>query len=177
MIRHMEGAFTATVLGATLVGAALYSIPASAAESCMPPREAVADEVRYVQTHLNVAALMCRGPRYRQFPALYNRFIRKNRHHLIHGREAMESLVARLDISLDTYLTRSFNRVSFESTRTDGFCDRAFMALKQSVGSPDPLDMLPLLPVAYHAPAGRCGYADQTASAGRREGAFGRKRR
>ncbi|MCJ9430232.1 hypothetical protein [Kordiimonas marina] len=165
MIRHMKGAFTATVLGTSVLGATLFTAPAIAADDCMQPREAVADEVRYVQTHLNVAALMCRGPRYQQFPALYNRFIRKNRHHLINGREAMISLVARLDVSLDTYLTRSFNRVSFESTRTDGFCDRALAALRQSVGSPDPLDMLPLLPVAYQPPANRCGYAGQAVTA------------
>ncbi|TNE63086.1 MAG: hypothetical protein EP335_10575 [Alphaproteobacteria bacterium] len=147
MIRQMKRAVGAALLAAT---------PAIATPTCMQPAEMAADQVRYVQVQLNVAALLCRGTQNAEFPALYNAYVTFNQRYLVEGVPHIQHLAARKNVTIDTYLTKAFNRVSFESIYTQDFCARTLAAAKQAHLSPDPLDILPLLPVAYVAPERTC---------------------
>lgn len=128
-----------------------------AAEKCIKSGELEADQVRYIETQLRVAALQCRDQRHAEMPMLYNSFILENRPYLVRTQKPLLSYLRRTgEESVASYIVGVANRVSLESTRVSQFCGRAMLAAELSAKTADPIKLLSLMPVSYERPAKYC---------------------
>ncbi|WP_417450281.1 hypothetical protein [Kordiimonas sp.] len=134
--------------------AAVMSTAASA--SCVSVEELRADQVRFLDMQLRVAALQCRN-RGNGFPGLYNAFALTHKKSIQASRMPVEQYLARLShINMDGYTTQLANRLSFESIKVKNFCEEAALSAVFMVELADPLDGLDLMPINYSAPRGMC---------------------
>jgi len=149
-----------------LAGAvALSSMPAQA---CIKQAELKADQLRFLELQLKVAALKCRfeNPR---FAALYNRFVGAHKGAIKASRWPVEAYLARQTrMNMDAYVTKTANRISLESIDADGFCANAAAVADTAASYADPLMAMDLLPVRYRTPRPVCkeGFPPTTAVTG-----------
>ena len=128
-----------------------------AKEKCMKPDEVEADQVRYIETQLRVAALQCRDYRHADLPILYNSFILENRPYLVKTQKPLSTYVKRAGAgSLDGYIVGVANKVSMESSKVSQFCSRAMLAAELAAKTGHPIKLPNLMPVAYERPAAFC---------------------
>ena len=143
------------------------SVAAGHALACVSAAEVKADQIRFLDMQLRVAALQCRN-RGAGFPGLYNAFVLTHRSKIQASRAPVENYLARLSIgSMDHYSTKQANMISFESTQVRNFCHSAMLAATFAIELHDPLDGMDLLPVTYKTPRVTCADADAALMAGR----------
>lgn len=141
------------VLGAGLTAATLMS---SVAAACVTVEELRADQVRFLDMQLRVAALQCRD-RGNGFPGLYNAFVLTHRKSIQASREPVERYLARATrINIDNYTTNLANRISLASIKVENFCEEAALSAVFMVELANPLDGLDLMPIDYSPPRGMC---------------------
>jgi hypothetical protein len=141
----------------TIAALAVISGTASANSLCMYPVEEKADKVRFVQTHLMVAALQCRYNNSSKLPELYNDFVKGHDAHLKNSEQPLRAFLKRQgEQTLDTYMVMIANRVSLKSVSTTEFCDRTQAVAELSHQASSPEALVDLMPVRYARPAGRC---------------------
>jgi hypothetical protein len=140
-----------------LIGAGVASVVLSGqAAACMRADELAADQVRFIDMQLRVAALKCRTVNPAIIP-LYNDFVRAHRPSIIASRQPVERYIARQTLmDMDDYVTRRANHLSFESLKVSGFCDNAAAIASFLTARPSPADALDLMPVGYVAPSAVC---------------------
>lgn len=129
----------------------MSAVVSSASGACMTPAELKADQIRFMDMQLRVAALRCRfeNPK---FTGLYNAFVRKHRGAIQQSRFPVEGYLARLTtLSMDRYVTRTANRISHKSMATGNFCALNAAVARLAVVEADPLSLIDLLPVSYEA--------------------------
>ena len=126
------------------------------ASACVTVEELKADQVRFLDMQLRVAALQCRD-RGVGFPALYNAFVLSHRPSIQASRAPVERYLARATrINIDNYTTNLANHISFESIKVDNFCEEAALSAVFMLELADPLDGLDLMPIIYNPPRGMC---------------------
>ncbi|WP_262691343.1 hypothetical protein [Kordiimonas aestuarii] len=138
-------------------GSVLAAVMSSAASAaCVSVEELRADQMRFLDMQLRVAALQCRN-RGNGFPGLYNAFVLVHKKSIQASRVPVEQYLARLShISMDGYTTSLANRVSFESIKVKNFCEEAALSAVFLIELADPLDGLDLMPIDYSPPRGMC---------------------
>lgn len=140
----------------------MASFSVGATETCMQAAEVKADQVRFVETQMRIAALQCRGGGHRDIVGLYNDFVRTKRPYFIEAEAPLRTYLKRTEKgALDGYVVEVANKVSLDSTNVSQFCDRARMALQMSVKMPDPVGLIGLMPVSYRQPVRSCTYAQR----------------
>ncbi|TNE63088.1 MAG: hypothetical protein EP335_10585 [Alphaproteobacteria bacterium] len=140
------------------VSAALFTQGVTAADVCMRPDELAADQTRFVETQLRVAAQQCQSGKNIDLPDLYLSFVLEKRPYLAQAEEPLNNYLERKgDAGLKSYLAGMADRVSLESARVTGFCTKSRLAAEVAVKSADPAKLLSLLPVTYERPAILCG--------------------
>lgn len=133
------------------------SVSAQAEEACMQTPEVKADQIRFVETQMRVAALQCRGGGHRDMVSLYNDFVRSKRPYFIEAEGPLRTYLARSEQGgLEGYVVQVANKVSLGASDVGQFCDKARMALGMAVKMPDPAGLLPLMPIRYRQPARSC---------------------
>ena len=141
------------LLGAGLVAATALSATVSA---CVTVEELKADQIRFLDMQLRVAAIQCRN-REVGFPGLYNAFVLTHRPFIQASRAPVERYLARATkINIDNYTTNLANHISFESIKVQDFCGEAALSAVFMVELADPLDGLDLMPISYNPPRGMC---------------------
>lgn len=153
MMKPLKGFVAALLVGATV------SVSTAAANEvkCIKQRELEADQVRYIETQLKVAALQCHNYKHADMPLLYNAFILENRPYLVRTQKPLKAFLTRLGrSSVDKYMIEVAERVSIESANVSQFCNRAKLAAELSAKSANPLALLALMPVSYRSPAQYC---------------------
>jgi len=145
------------LLAVLLVASQIVVVGAKASEKCIKPKEVEADQVRYIETQLRVAALQCKDHRHADLPLLYNAFILENRPYLVRTQKPLISFLKRSgQPSVDTYIMSVANRVSIESSKVSQFCRRVKLAAELSAKTAHPIKLLGLMPVEYRRPAAYC---------------------
>lgn len=131
----------------------------------MRPEEVKADQVRFVETQLRIAALQCRGGGHRDMIGLYNEFVRSKRPYFIEAEAPLRTFLNRSNKGdLEGYVTATANRVSLNSSSVEQFCDRSRMALAMAFKMPDPAGLINLMPVQYRQPEQSCAMQSARAS-------------
>ena len=149
IFRHLRSIFSAGLVAASVSSAV-------SASSCVTVNELKADQIRFLDMQLRVAALQCRN-RGIGFPGLYNAFVLTHRKAIQASRAPVEQYLARATrINIDNYTTNLANRISFESIKVENFCDEAALSAVFMVELADPLDGLDLMPIDYSPPRGMC---------------------
>jgi hypothetical protein len=153
MLKPRQGLIAALLIMSNLG----VSGAAVAEKKCIKERELEADQVRYIETQLRVAALQCKNYRHADIPLLYNDFILENRPYLVRTQKPLKEYLARAGTpSVETYIVSVANRVSMESIKVNQFCNRAKLAAALSSKTANPLTLLSLMPVTYRRPAAYC---------------------
>ncbi|WP_417461963.1 hypothetical protein [Kordiimonas sp.] len=159
-MQHFQRKTWKDILVRGVAAAIASSVAAGHALACVSTTELKADQIRFLDMQLRVAALQCRN-RGTGFPGLYNAFVLTHRSKIQDSRAPVESYLTRLSIgSMDHYTTRQANLISFESTQVHDFCHSAMLAATFAIELHNPLDGMDLLPVAYKAPKVTCADAD-----------------
>jgi len=128
-----------------------------AAEVCIHPLELEADQVRFVETQLRVAALQCRSHDAVDFTSLYGGFVKENRPYLVKSSKPLRTFLARQgQQSIDNHVVATAKRISFESAKVAQFCARAKLAAQFSAKSAHPVMLISMMPVRYQKPAMLC---------------------
>jgi hypothetical protein len=141
------------IFGAALAAATVSS---SVATACVTVEELRADQVRFLDMQLRVAALQCRD-RGNGFPGLYNAFVLTHRKTIQASRAPVEQYLARATrINIDNYTTNLANRISLASIKVENFCEEAALSAVFMVELANPLDGLDLMPIDYSPPRGMC---------------------
>ena len=149
------------LLIALLIAVQIVAVGAEAFEKCIKPIEVEADQVRYIETQLRVAALQCKDHKHADLPLLYNAFILENRPYLVRTQKPLTSFLKRSgQPSVDTYITSVANRISIASSKVSQFCRRVKLAAELSAKTADPVKLLGLMPVEYQRPAAYCRKRD-----------------
>ena len=157
MFRHFAKGLTA----ATMLAAASSPV---FADKCMSEAEARADEVRFLQTQLMVAALQCRKVDNGLMSVLYNDFVRNYRTDLVASSQNLKPYLARTGGGkMDAYLVEIANNISLKSASTPDFCSQAIAAASSAADHTPPPELVDRLPVKYARSAPSCDH--QTASA------------
>ncbi|WP_286828418.1 MULTISPECIES: hypothetical protein [Kordiimonas] len=141
--------------------AGVVALSSTSAQACIKTAELKADQMRFLELQLKVAALRCRfeNP---QFASLYNRFVVAHKGAIKASRWPVEAYLARQTrMDMDTYVTKTANRISFESMDAGYFCENAAAVADMAASYADPLMVIDLLPVRYQTPRPVC--ADRTA--------------
>lgn len=94
---------------------------------CRKPEEAMADDVRRLQTELMVAALKCHTVQELKIADKYNSFVRKFSDEMVSQTKALQSVFKRQYGSaymkqFDIYVTALANEISQRSQQTPGYC-------------------------------------------------------
>ncbi len=140
-----------------VLGALFCSVSAQANEPCMRATEVKADQVRFVETQMRIAALQCRGGGHRDMIGMYNDFVRSKRPYFIEAEGPLRTFLERAGKGdLEGYVTATANRVSLGSGSVEQFCDRSRMALAMAFKMPDPAGLINLMPVSYRQPERSC---------------------
>lgn len=135
-------------MAATVFGASV--------SACITAEEAVADQVRFIDMQLRVAALKCRNKEPR-IVTQYNRFVEAHRPVIIASRAPVERYLGRhAKLTMDDYVTERANRLSYESIGVKGFCRNALALAATAARAADAAIVLDLLPIGYRLPAQRC---------------------
>lgn len=146
------------------------TVAAGHALACVSSAEVKADQIRFLDMQLRIAALQCRN-RDAGFPGLYNAFVLTHRSKIQASRAPVENYLSRLSIgTMDHYTTKQANMISYESTRVRDFCQSAMLAATFAAELHNPLDGMVLLPVAYKAPKMICADVDAASLAASRLG-------
>jgi len=126
------------------------------AHACITVEEAAADQIRFIDMQLRVAALKCRTKEPR-IVGQYNRFVNAHRPSIIASRAPVERYISRqAKLSMDDYVTKRANRLSYESIGVKGFCANTLALAATAARSADASVVLDLLPIRYQLPAGLC---------------------
>lgn len=142
---------------AAVLGTLVLSFSAQASEHCMRAAEVKADQVRFVETQMRIAALQCRGGGHRDMIGLYNDFVRSKRPYFVEAEKPLRTFLNRAEKgNLESYVTATANRVSLNSGSVEQFCDRSRMALAMAFKMPDPAGLISLMPVQYRQPERNC---------------------
>ncbi len=143
-----------------VAGLVASTVAAGHAMACVSAVEVKADQIRFLDMQLRVAALQCRN-RGNAFPGLYNAFVLTHKSKIQASRTPVENYLTRLSIgSMDHYTTKQANQISFESTQVGDFCRAAALAATFAIELSDPIDSMDILPVQYKAPRVVCEDAD-----------------
>lgn len=135
----------------------LISLSVQADENCMQIKEVKADQVRFVETQMRVAALQCRGGGHRDMIGMYNDFVRSKRPYFIEAEAPLRAYLRRSERGeLEGYVADVASKVSMGASNVAQFCDRARMALGMAFKMPDPSGLLNLLPIQYRQPEQSC---------------------
>ena len=133
------------------------SMALAATDDCIRVRELEADRIRFVETHLKVAALQCTGYEHNDFATLYSSFVKENRPHLVRSRKPLTAYLKRTGkLPLLQHLASVADRVSMESRKVSQFCGKSQIAAQYAAKSAHPGMLLGLLPVRYERPARTC---------------------
>ena len=144
-------------LKTSLLSVLLASVSVQANEHCMQSEEVKADQVRFVETQMRIAALQCRGGGHRDMVGLYNDFVRSKRPYFIEAEGPLRTFLKRAEKGdLEGYVTEVANKVSLHSGSVEQFCDRSRMALAMAFKMPDPAGLVALMPVKYRQPERSC---------------------
>jgi len=129
-----------------------------AEDKCIKPNEVEADQIRYIETQLKVAALQCKGHQYVNMPLFYNDFLLENRPYLVRTQKPLQAYLKRVGEgeTISTYMDSIATRVSIESVEVSQFCNRAMLAAGFSAKTAHPVKLLGLMPVEYRRPAAYC---------------------
>lgn len=136
--------------------AAAVAVMTSSVGACMTPSEQRADQIRFLELQLKIAALKCRfeNPR---FAGLYNRFVKAHRPSIKASRWPVEAFLARQTrMDMDTYVTKTANQISLASLEVRGFCENSAAVAKLAATSNDPLGVMDLLSVPYRTRQSVC---------------------
>lgn len=152
--------------------AGVITLSSMPAQACIKAAELKADQMRFLELQLKVAALRCRfeNPK---FASLYNRFVKAHKGAIKASRWPVEAYLARQTrMTMDAYVTRTANRISLESIEADRFCENAAAVADMAATNADPLVVMDLLPVRYQTPRPVCreSYAPTTAATARPDG-------
>lgn len=135
-------------MAVTVVGASV--------SACITAEEAAADQVRFIDMQLRVAALKCRNKEPRMVTQ-YNRFVEAHRPAIIASRAPVERYIGRqTKLTMDDYVTERANRLSYESIGVREFCRSALALAATAARAADATVVLDLLPVRYRLPTKRC---------------------
>ncbi|MCJ9430230.1 hypothetical protein [Kordiimonas marina] len=154
MIRQM---FHGMAVAAVLSTQALGADPAGAKPICMRPDEVTADQIRFIETELRIAAQQCVGGKNIDLPDLYTSFVLEKRPYLARSERPLTLYLKRKGKQdLSSYLNTVASRVSYESANVSQFCSKSRLAAEVAVKSADPSILLSLLPIPYQRPAELC---------------------
>lgn len=132
------------------------TMAAMPAHACITVEEAAADQIRFIDMQLRVAALKCRS-REPRLVVQYNRFVKAHRPSIIASRAPVERYVNRqAKLDMDDYVTKRANRLSYESIGIKGFCANTLALAATAARSADASVVLDLLPIRYQLPARLC---------------------
>ena len=124
--------------------------------ACIQANELQADQIRFIDLQLKVAALQCRQSM-EMFPALYNGFATTHHRLIDDSRPQLEAFLTRQSGGdIDSYFTRLANRVALEAISMRDFCSLAAAAAVASAKGARPQDSIDLMPVRYVAPMEVC---------------------
>lgn len=133
------------------------SASVQATEVCMRPQEVRADQIRFVDTQLRIAALQCVNAGLRDMTALYNDFARSKRPYFIEAAKPLKDFLKRTKRgNLDKYVVSMANRLSLDSAQHTQFCERSRFAMQMSAKMPNPVGLITLMPITYHQPERTC---------------------
>ncbi|MFC3051330.1 hypothetical protein [Kordiimonas pumila] len=119
--------------------------------------EMQADQIRFVEVQLKVAALQCRAGHGVDLSNLYNGFVKMNLPYLVESQGPLKAWLKRQGRhNFDQYIVDVANRISLDSTKVSQFCVRSQMAAEYAEKSYSPLMLLSLLPLSYVTPAAPC---------------------
>lgn len=137
--------------------AVLTSTSTQAAEVCMQPQEVKADQIRFVDTQLRIAALQCVNAGLRDMTMLYNDFARSKRPYFIEATKPLKEFLKRTKRgSIDRYVVSMANQLSLDSAQQTKFCDRSRFAMQMSTKMPNPAGLITLMPISYQQPERTC---------------------
>ncbi|WND02579.1 hypothetical protein QGN29_13585 [Temperatibacter marinus] len=135
----------------------IISISTGALAQCITETEMKADQKRFIQTQMMVAALQCRRGYGGVLPQIYNDFVKNNRLELQESERILSTYLQRDEkLSVTAYLTSIANKVSLESVRQSDFCGKMKVAGEMALSMKDPLPVITVLPVHYKIPKQLC---------------------
>jgi len=118
------------------------------ASSCMGRSASEADQVRYLQSAMMVAALQCR--KLPTFKAKYNAFVTANRSQLQISYDRLNGWLLQSGTGdISSYLTSQANVVSAGTWRARTFCADMFAIATEANGSTNLLNFVARVPVSY----------------------------
>ena len=139
----------------SLVVAALMADSVAARDLCVTANQAKAMELRFIQTHLMVATLKCRGREGSTIEVTYNQYMRKSAAERKAATPHLKAGVRRLRLrSVDKYIVSLANEISTASSKVRDFCARSEEA------------MVTAAPFGYEADCFKACLADQVPDTG-----------
>ena len=126
---------------------------------CLSRDEADAHELRFVQMHLMVAALVCRRSGLHFAEQAYNRFVMEHETSLKASTPVLRSYLRRTGgPDIDAFMTAQANELALEAALIPGFCGKMHAALKARVDKITSTDFVDAsgLPIAYSQPVRSC---------------------
>lgn len=152
--RHMTNSRKQAIIAATTILLSVHS--GGAVHACMTAAELKADQIRFVDLQLRLAALQCRGGR-SSLTNDYNHFVLKHRDLIKVSRKPVEGyLLRRTRLSMDRYVTQQSNLISLNSLEQSGFCENAKASARIAIQLDEPRYVLDMLPVSYQSPEPLC---------------------
>ncbi|WP_262696341.1 hypothetical protein [Kordiimonas aquimaris] len=123
----------------------------------MRPHEVKADQIRFVDTQLRIAALQCVNAGLRDMTVLYNDFARSKRPYFIEATKPLKDFLKRTKRgNIDKYVVSLANRLSLDSAQQTQFCERSRFAMQMSAKMPNPAGLITLMPIVYQQPERTC---------------------